>query len=164
MGKAWGNALGGYRKQSRDKGGRFGHGATVPSLPSMSVSPKKSHASKSMAMTKGQRRYVAYQDGKKKERNKRIAQAAVAVAAIGAVGYVGYRSYQGTKTATPIDMHPVTLSATRGARGKVRSPDGKIRPLKLKTRPRELLVSPDGSTTTRAILSSSKQKLNSFSI
>ena len=58
-GKAWGNALGGYRKQKRAKNGRFGSGSgTKKARTRKPVAMKRSAAAKSAAKGVARRRAV----------------------------------------------------------------------------------------------------------
>ncbi len=92
---AWGNALGGWRKQSRAKNGRFGSGVGGKAKKLAKSSQKPGLVSKKRTgLTSGQRR-AAYLNGVKKQQKsekrkataKKVAIAGAGLAAVGAVAY-----------------------------------------------------------------------------
>lgn len=91
IGKAWGNALGGYRLQNR-VGGKFSSGFGGGSKGSRAATVAK------RASTPAQRR-AQYLDGRrvaegKAKRNKKIKNVAKAAAVVGVVGAAGYAAHK----------------------------------------------------------------------
>lgn len=113
LGRAWGNALGGYKFQNR-RGGKFTSGFTGAFISAPKSTKKRGKKSTNARMTKGQRRYAEY---KKAERKKKIKSTAKKVAVVGVVAGVGYAGYRYNKSAN--------LAANKG-----KPPRAKKAPLK----------------------------------
>lgn len=93
IGKAWGNALGGYKLQNR-VGGKFASGFS-----GLSKGAKKSVSSKKRKSTPGQRRADYLESKAKRERSvkrkktaKKVATTAVVVGAVGGAAYVANKN------------------------------------------------------------------------
>lgn len=141
VGKAWGNALGGYKRQNRSRGGQFSSGF-AGSVSSNSIS----------ALSAGQRRAQYLDRQRKKSSRKATAKKAAKIAGVaiaaGAVGYAGYRSVNGVKS-----TQYVNDVIGSGFTKKVKSPGGSTRTFTVGGRANQIYNGSSNLSGTRAVSS-----------
>ena len=112
IGKAWGNALGGYKIQNR-RGGKFASG-----FAGVSVS-----AGKSKRVSKGKRRYQEHKKSERRRKAKKVAKVAGTAVVVGASIYGANKLYEKKAGGTPATRNRARrVSAIREAGLEIPAP------------------------------------------